>query len=129
MCNDEPFPYLRERKACAPLPAAAHVDHGVMVVVMENHRIRTAGRDCHGAACQPFFLRDLVKVILSSSVSLVPTDCSFGDETGRTSKQEGCAYFGKPVTVTFVVVIILSFRLAMELCAFSIIALSLSISS
>ena len=38
-------------KAHAPLPAGAHVDHGVGVVVTESHQNRAAGRGCHGASC------------------------------------------------------------------------------
>lgn len=30
--------FLAERKARAPLPAEAHVDHGVEVVITGNHR-------------------------------------------------------------------------------------------
>jgi|LakMenEpi03Aug12_release.lakeMendotaPanAssembly.Ray.scaffolds.fasta_scaffold589861_1 hypothetical protein len=49
----EELHFLSERKARAPLPAAAYVAHGIRVVVTENHRNWTAGRVCHGAACSP----------------------------------------------------------------------------
>ncbi len=42
---------LAERKAHAPLLAAAHVDHGVEVEIEVNHRNKAAGRGCHDAAC------------------------------------------------------------------------------
>lgn len=42
-------------KAHAPLPAEAHVDHGVRVVITGNHRNRAAGRGCHGATCSASF--------------------------------------------------------------------------
>jgi len=45
------LPFPTNVKAHAPLPAGAHVDHGVGVVVTENHRNRAAGRGCHGASC------------------------------------------------------------------------------
>jgi len=41
---------LLGRRARTPLPAGAHVDHGMRVEIMENHRNRAAGRGCHGAA-------------------------------------------------------------------------------
>lgn len=46
--------YFAERKAHAPLPARAHVDHGEGVVITGNHRNRAAGRGCHVAACSDF---------------------------------------------------------------------------
>lgn len=33
-----------------PLPARAHVDHGLEVIVTENRRNRAAGIGCHDAA-------------------------------------------------------------------------------
>jgi len=45
-----------ERKAHAPLPAGAHVDHGVEVVVRGNHCNTAAGRGCHVAACSLYLL-------------------------------------------------------------------------
>jgi hypothetical protein len=37
---------LQNVKAHAPLPAAAHVDHGVGVEITQNHRNRAAGSGC-----------------------------------------------------------------------------------
>ena len=48
--------FFGERKAHAPLPAVAHVDNGVRVVIAEDHRNRAAGSGCHVAACSPVFL-------------------------------------------------------------------------
>jgi hypothetical protein len=48
--------WLAERKAHAPLPAGAHVDHGVGVVVTKNHRNKAAGRGCHDASCWASFI-------------------------------------------------------------------------
>jgi hypothetical protein len=42
---------MAELKAQAPLPARAHVDHGVGVVNTERHQNKAAGRGCHGASC------------------------------------------------------------------------------
>ena len=44
-------------RAHAPLPAGAHVDHGVRVVITGDHRNRAAGSGCHVAACSAVFLR------------------------------------------------------------------------
>jgi hypothetical protein len=43
--------FFAERRAHAPLPAVAHVDHGVEVVIERNHRNRAAGSVCHYASC------------------------------------------------------------------------------
>ena len=58
-----------ERKARAPLPAGASVDHGVRVVVTGNHRNKAAGRGCHVAACYPINSGLLQEMDLSSARS------------------------------------------------------------
>ena len=52
--NRDIFAYRRAR---APLPAAAHVDPGVKVVITKRHLNGTAGSGCHGATCSPSFFR------------------------------------------------------------------------
>ena len=46
MGRDKGGYFFAERKAHAPLPAGACVDHGVGVVITENHRNWAAGRGC-----------------------------------------------------------------------------------
>ena len=47
--------FLENVKAHAPLPAGGCVDHGVEVVIKENHRNRAASSGCHVAACSLSF--------------------------------------------------------------------------
>ena len=49
--NAEVLGFLPERRAHAPLVAAASVTHGVEVVVTVNHLNRTATSGCRVASC------------------------------------------------------------------------------
>ena len=72
--------FFAQRKAHAPLPARAHVDHGVRVIIAGNYQNRAAGSGCHDASFWASYLPisdSTMKIAFWRSVSsLVFLGCS-----------------------------------------------------
>lgn len=72
--------FIAQRRARAPLPAWAVVAYRVEVAVTGNHRNRTAGSGCHGAACCAFLFVELEPVrIARTKKPIAPASSKIGN--------------------------------------------------